>query len=195
MKIERINDNQIRCSLDKDDIEEYKIFDESIYQNPLVIKNLMEQILIEAKLTLGFDVGSNGVNVESNYKSNELIFIFTKNKDSVPEEHNSNICVYHIKNFDTLRFLASILKETKLCQNSLYTNENNTEIYLILKIGKMPRKDFNKLCNLIDEFGVRVLENISENFYTEHYKLRIKNNALQKISTLKVSLSNDIGEE
>lgn len=185
MKIERLNENQIRCSLDKDDMDEYKIFDEEVYRNPLLIKNLMEQILIEAKLTVGFDVDSNGVNIESNYKSNELIFIFTKNNTNpkMSDEYNSPLKVYRIKDFDTLKMLAKTLKNTKLCRNSLYTNEDNSEIYLLLKLYKMSIIDFNKLANLLDEFGIRAMDEKSENFYNEHYYLRIKSNALQKIAS------------
>lgn len=71
-----------------------------------------------------------------------------------------------------------------------YKDEKNKKFYLVLSIsGNVPKgevEDFNKVCNTLAEYGLRVRGKVDMNqaYYEEHYKVVIKENAVEKLSRL-----------
>lgn len=71
-----------------------------------------------------------------------------------------------------------------------YKDERNKKYYLVLNINSnLPKEklmEFNKVCNTLAEYGTRVEGSIGVNkaYYDEHYKIIIKENAVQKLSML-----------
>ena len=71
-----------------------------------------------------------------------------------------------------------------------YKDEKNKKFYLVLSIsGKVPKltmDDFNKVCNTLAEYGTRIRGKVGMNqaYYEEHYKIIIKEDAVNKLSRL-----------
>lgn len=71
-----------------------------------------------------------------------------------------------------------------------YKDEKNKKFYLVLSIsGNVPKTtidDFNKACNSLAEYGIRIRGKVGMNqaYYEEHYKVVIKENAVSKLSRL-----------
>ena len=71
-----------------------------------------------------------------------------------------------------------------------YKDEKNKKFYLVLSIsGNVPKltmDDFNKVCNTIAEYGTRIRGKVGMNqaYYEEHYKIIIKEDAVNKLSRL-----------
>ena len=75
-------------------------------------------------------------------------------------------------------------------ESIFYKDEKNNIFYLVLTIKSDLPKDvlseFNKVCNLIAEYGKRIDDRVGMNkaYYDEHYKIIIKNDAVRKLSML-----------
>lgn len=71
-----------------------------------------------------------------------------------------------------------------------YKDEKNKKFYLVLSIsGNVPKltmDDFNKVCNTLAEYGTRIRGKVGMNqaYYEEHYKIIIKEDAVNKLSRL-----------
>ena len=71
-----------------------------------------------------------------------------------------------------------------------YKDEKNKKFYLVLSISGNVSKniidDFNKVCNSLAEYGIRIRGKVGMNqaYYEEHYKIIIKEDAVSKLSRL-----------
>ena len=69
--------------------------------------------------------------------------------------------------------------------NTLYKDPKTGEFYLILTKGKASPQLFNKVCNIAIEYGDYVpATDASVAYYNEHYKVILKNRAIQKLANL-----------
>lgn len=72
----------------------------------------------------------------------------------------------------------------------LYKDEKAKKFYLVLSISggvsKNMLEDFSKVCNTLAEYGVRIKGKVGINqaYYEEHYKVIIKEDAVNKLSRL-----------
>jgi adapter protein MecA 1/2 len=93
------------------------------------------------------------------------IFSFT-DLDSLTEAAKAIICIYH----DI---------------NSLYKDNNKHLYYLTIEKKKCSSINFNKVCNILSEYGKKeLLGNNSISYFKEHYECIIKNKAVQVMSKL-----------
>ena len=69
-------------------------------------------------------------------------------------------------------------------ENSLYKNPADSQFYLV--IYSTTNKDvFNRVCNILGEYGDRIKTSYAMPYYLqEHYKLIVKQNALQTLAKL-----------
>ena len=79
MKIERINDNQIRCILTKEDLENRKIkFSELTYGSEKAT-DLFRDVMLEASRIYGFEAGNQPLMIEAvPMQSGMIVFLITK---------------------------------------------------------------------------------------------------------------------
>lgn len=69
--------------------------------------------------------------------------------------------------------------------NTLYKDPKDGSYYLTLTKGKASPELFNKICNIATEYGEYVPASASTvAYYNEHYKIIIKNKAIQKLANL-----------
>ena len=87
MKIERINENQIRCILTKEDLENRKIkFSELTYGSEKAT-DLFRDVMLEANRIYGFETGNQPLMIEAvPMQSGMIVFLITK----VPGEAGSS---------------------------------------------------------------------------------------------------------
>ena len=85
MKIEKVNDNQIRCTLTKEDLEERQLKISEIAYGSEKAKNLFKDMMLQANYEFGFEADDVPLMVEAiPIGSGCMVFIITKVED--PEE-------------------------------------------------------------------------------------------------------------
>ncbi len=102
---------------------------------------------------------------------------------AVKEEAPKNLTkIFSFKNIDTLISVASKLTEMYNGSNCLYKAEDTGIYYLVITKGSQSVEGFNKVCNILSEYGSIVKTNAAgEAYFKEHYKKVIAKKALQKL--------------
>ena len=105
--------------------------------------------------------------------------------DASNEAEHDLFRIYRFHDFATLERLSSVLKNVYFGSNTLYKDNVNSIYYLVVnKSGHSP-EEFNRICNILTEYGVRENTTSSrEAFFMEHFTPMIKEDALQILSTL-----------
>ena len=99
------------------------------------------------------------------------------------------ICIFE---FDEIDKASDACKNVSIGEwtSVFYKDEKNLKFYLALSINSnLPKEkltEFNKTCNTLAEYGNKIEGRIGMNkaYYDEHYKIIIKENAVQKLSML-----------
>lgn len=88
--------------------------------------------------------------------------------------------------FSSLSFIVSASKAVVSVysgKNSVWKDEETNRYYLILT--KSSKASFDKTCSILSEFGKKeTLTYATQDFFNEHYKLIIKDDAITKLSLL-----------
>ena len=242
MKIEKISDNQIRCTLNKNDLASRKIKISELAYGTEKAKNLFRDMMQQASYEFGFETDNLPLMIEAIPMSSEsIVLIITKVED--PEEldtrfsrfspsydgedeedienyedyydmedlfhsdvidsrefqklsdiaedvtaqtrgnakdNSSNIRIFSFSDFTTVEKVAFLLKDYYYGENTLYKDEKTGTFYLVLKRSEHQSNDFNRICNTISEYGLRIpFSRERESFFNEHYLVAIKVSALQ----------------
>ena len=88
--------------------------------------------------------------------------------------------------FETLDELIEAAKAVKIYsgENTLYKDEVNKRFILVLKKNEN-KKDFASAANILSEYGVKLSATaFSEDYYKEHFKVMVKENAISQISKI-----------
>ena len=268
MKIERISDKQIRCTLNKADLADRDIMITELAYGTEKAKELFREMMRQASYEVGFEAEDIPLMIEAIPISPEcLILIITKVEDpeeldtrfskfSKPQENydteyedtdslnellegaeqvaslnedteeeedeeeeydeeeelpfaptsnesdfiplNRTISpineqeqvplVYKIFSFpslDCVTKVSSLLAPIYNGDNSLYKNTVESKYYLLLSNETQSAEVFNKVCNILSEYGRKVKSTYATpHFLTEHFTLIVKGNAIQTLSTL-----------
>lgn len=244
MKIEKINDNQIRCTLTSDDLANREIKLSELAYGTEKAKNLFQDMMQQAQNEFGFDSDNSPLMVEAIPVSpDSIVLIITKVED--PEELDTRFSKFApdgsetassdipqitgaddiIDIFHKLTEAKSKLQELKkdakgekaktkeipvnlihafvfqslddailaahgingyfTGENSLYKSEKQETYHLVLHQSGYTPEDFNKVCNILSEYGTgTVFSAASEACLREHGKLIIGGNALQQLTNL-----------
>ena len=109
---------------------------------------------------------------------------------SVESEDSSQPLVNIVKVFsftdlDTISNAARIVLPMYDCSNTLYKDTKENIYYLLIEKDNCPPATFNKICNILTEYGKREhFSYASPAFYAEHFDAFIKGNALQVLSRI-----------
>lgn len=112
----------------------------------------------------------------------------SNNKLEIRKE-DENVCII---SFDSIDGASDACKNVKFFdyESVLYKDEKNVVFYLVLSLKNNDNQDllvnFNKVCNVLAEYGKRLQTGLSMNqaYYEEHYKIIIKEDAVNKLSRL-----------
>ena len=250
MKIEKINDNQIRCTLTKEDLDTHQIRISELAYGTEKAKKLFQDMMRQAQLEFGFEadniplmIEAIPINMESviliitkvedpeeldtrfskfaPFKGNEsketiqldgadnIIDIFQKlceaklkniskkqnehtdNKaaketKSVPEQETPSvnlIRLYTFRNLDEVIAAAHGLNGFFTGENTLY-KESSSQYQLVLHQSAYTPEEFNKVCNILSEYGKGKAFTLSGEAYLQEHGERITKNALQQLAQL-----------
>ena len=244
MKLEKINDNQIRCTLTKADLADRQIKLSELAYGSEKAKSLFRDMMLQANAEFGFEANDIPLMIEAIPMPNDcIVLIITKVSD--PEELDtrfskfspSNVDVLdisteskktvsaegadevldifkrmmeqHIKglekqqeekpakiadeidltrlycfgNLESIIEAAHVLKNYYHGENRLYKNNSRKLYYLVLSKSSHTPEEFNKICNILTEYGSNEpYKKSTESYMAEHYDLVIKKDALQKLA-------------
>lgn len=240
MKIEKLNDNQIRCTLTKADLADRQIKLSELAYGSEKAKSLFRDMMLQASAEFGFEANDIPLMIEAIPMPNDcIVLIITKVSDpeeldtrfskfspstedlpdskkkavpegadevldlfkqlveqhlkSTPEEQKEEQRVtvaddidltrlYSFSNLDSIIDAAHILNTYYHGENRLYKDTAGKVYYLVLSKSSHTPEEFNKICNILTEYGNSESYTKSiEAYMAEHYDLVIKKNALQKL--------------
>ena len=262
MKIEKINDNQIKCTLNRSDLASRQIKLSELAYGTEKAKSLFRDMMQQASTEFGFEAEDIPLMIEAIPVSGDcIVLVITKVED--PEELDTRFSKFapsmdeieaddseddessmsspsssdlldlfnHLKhelknvvenssdnfiplpqalakkaepkkpapaavdtvpkniskvftfgNLDSLIDVACKLKEMYNGVNCLYKSEETGMYYLVINKGSQSVEGFNKVCNILSEYGTAEKTNhAGEAYYEEHFKKVIAKRALQKL--------------
>ncbi len=263
MKIEKISERQIRCTLSRDDLVDRELRISELAYGSEKAKALFRDMMQQANYEFGFEAEDIPLMIEAIPVSPEcLILVITKvedpdeldtrfskfspdsdehgdsddeaddsyadeiincfdqmdelisdppedekddfvplaealsiNKDDSQEEETAGqksvsyqtnlIKVYSFKSLSEVTKLSSVIVAYYKGANSLYKNPINSVYYLVITKSDHTPEEFNKICNIISEYGrAERTTYASPYYYEEHFESIIKNTAIQILSAL-----------
>lgn len=256
MKIEKVNDHQIRCTLTREDLADRELKISELAYGTEKAKNLFRDMMQQASYEFGFEAEDIPLMIEAIPLNSEcIVLIITKVEDPeeldtrfskfAPSVHNSDGDLdemldsltegaddvldlfkkihegkfsdamekspstsqprekqakkntkkqendaaeqelVRIFSFDSIRTVTRISHVLSGCyneSNSLYKNENAHRYILVVSKGSHTPEQFNKVCNILSEYGiVEKYVSAGEAYLEEHFNPIIKENALQSL--------------
>ncbi|SEV81916.1 adaptor protein MecA [[Clostridium] fimetarium] len=112
----------------------------------------------------------------------------TTSKDTNDSTKESEVNVIRIFQFDDLNIInnaANIISSIYSGDNSLYKDVKNNIYYLVIEKSDCSPTEFNKVCNILSEYGNKIhFSYASHAFIEEHCETIIKSNAIQILANL-----------
>ena len=109
-------------------------------------------------------------------------------KDTNDSTKESEVNVIRIFQFDDLNIInnaANIISSIYSGDNSLYKDVKNNIYYLVIEKSDCSPTEFNKVCNILSEYGNKIhFSYASHAFIEEHCETIIKSNAIQILANL-----------
>lgn len=258
MKIEKVNDHQIRCTLTREDLADRELKISELAYGTEKAKNLFRDMMQQASFEFGFEAEDIPLMIEAIPLNSEcIVLIITKVEDPdeldtrfskfAPSVHDSeddlddvldNLSegaddvldlfrkihegkfaealeqassgetaetdsqtagqeqpkadvpqdLTRIFSFDSLHTVSRISHVLVTCYdetNSLYRNDAAHRYVLVISKGKHSPVEFNKVCNILSEYGrTEKYVTASEAYLEEHFTPVIRENALQALSRI-----------
>ena len=251
MKIEKISDSQIRCTLSKSDLIDRELKISELAYGTEKAKALFRDMIQQAFYEFGFEVDDIPLMIEAIPVSTEcLILVITKVDDpdeldtrfskfssfnshdlsdksedddaytdevintfehmddlSEDMEENSNEIIdasasttdskhtvqipINLTKVSSFRSLSEVIELSNILlgvfrgSNTLYKDATRGIYYLVLSISKHTPEEFNKISNIISEFGKSERSTYATQVYfDEHYEVIVKDQALQILSVM-----------
>ncbi len=241
MKIEKINENKIRCILTRDDLEVRHIKLSEIAYGSEKARSLFRDMMEQASHQFGFEADNIPLMIEAIPMPNECI-ILDITKVSDPEELDTRfsrfsqstsdsldesvkdflpdgadevldlfqkLLEHRLKNtpketreqqaatlaneldmrklyiflrLESLLEASRILKGIYHGENRLYKNPDTTQYHLVITKSDHTPEEFNKVCNILSEYGASSKYTISNEAYMkEHFSILLPDKALQSL--------------
>ena len=250
MKIEKLNDNQIRCTLTSADLANRKIKLSELAYGTEKARNLFQDMMVEANAQFGFNYDNAPLMVEAiPVAPDSIVLIITKVDDpqeldtrfskfapssdedttepvqysgaddiidlfqkiyearakaaekkkaaadkntevseDASDEKNTPVDLvrsFRFYSLDEVIASAGALHHYFSGKNSLYKIESQNCYQLILHQSGCSPEDFNKVCNILSEYGhQKAFSGIGEANLMEHNEILIRDNALQQLAEL-----------
>lgn len=93
--------------------------------------------------------------------------------------------VYTFSLLETIRKLSAIISPFYKGENTLYKDSSSGEYFLVVQMSDHTPAEFNKICNIISEFGKTArTDYASTSYYNEHFNVIIDKTAVQTLAKL-----------
>lgn len=248
MKIEKINENQIRCTLTREDLENHQIRISELAYGTEKAKKLFRDMMQQAQMQFGFEADNIPLMIEAiPINTESIILIITKVED--PEELDTRfskfapfkdagqteniqfdgadniidifqkLCEAKLKNISkkqpsktdssdtkstaaqeeapvnltrlyTFRYLDDVISASHGLngffsgENTLYKNSADGRYQLVIRQSSCTPEEFNKVCNILSEYGTGKAFSLSGEAYLKEHGELISKDALQRLAQL-----------
>ena len=240
MKIEKLNDNQIRCTLTQADLSARQLKLSELAYGTEKARSLFRDMMQQASFDFGFEADDIPLMIEAiPASSDSIVLIITKVED--PEELDTrfskftpygtpeptaldllnklegaegfidlfnkikeatsapsaskpivedskeeiNLRLFSFDNIDRIIQAAKLLSPTYQGGNTLYFDDDASLYVLAITGSNQQTEDFNKICNMLSEYGtIERASSVTLAFLEEHCKVIVSSNALQKLGTI-----------
>lgn len=236
MKLERMNDQQIKCTLTGEDLRERKIKLTELAYGSEKARSLFREMLLQAYTELNFEVEGEPLMIEAvPMGADSMVLIITKVDDpdeldtrfarfapdvlddnylgseddgelagsaediqtwlakdasdrkvAAPSENKPDLNrLFSLRSIDRCIELAKVLGSEYDGENSLYRDGRSNTYLLLLGQSGMSLTDFNRICNIVSEYGRSEKNLIARGSHLEeHYECIIAHNAIQHLREL-----------
>ena len=265
MRIEKVNDHQIRCTLTKADLADRELKISELAYGTEKAKSLFRDMMQQASFEFGFDADDIPLMIEAIPLNSECIVLvitkvedaeeldtrfskfapavhdevdsededradgpldsmlqnltegmdevldlFKKVKDSKSDELATNVSdakssaagikekhtpknaprieltrIYSFSSLSQVTRAAHVLVSAYQGKNSLYKNAANASYMLVITQSEHTPEEFNKICNMLSEYGnSEKFVSASEAYMEEHFDSIIKDHAIQSLSLI-----------
>jgi len=218
MKIEKLNDNQIRCTLTRADLADRQIKLSEIVCGSDKAKSLFQDMMEKAASEFGFEAEDTPLMIEAvPASSDSLVLIITKvdNPEELDsklsrfgsafqdldhkkintldklegadssEQTSSRIRLFSFANLDCVIHACHLLKPLYHGANTLYKDSPNNLFILALTQSDLSSSDFNKICNMLSEYGsAEKVNGAILAFLEEHCEIIISSNAVEQLGNI-----------
>ena len=249
MKLEKVNDHQIRATLTKADLADRELKLSELAYGTEKAKTLFRDMMQQAAYEFGFEAEDIPLMIEAIPLSSEsIVLIITKVEDpedldtrfsnfapTIHEDEDSGLSnvlqalsdesdnvldlfrkikenaengsaakpaqglpqktesaeadpnsdlfrAYSFSDIDTVAKVAHLLEPFYFGKSSLYRNKQNGRIVLVVSKSNHSAEDFNRVCNMISEYGVpEKYSAASEAYFNEHNESIMQQDALTKL--------------
>jgi adapter protein MecA 1/2 len=200
MKIEKLNEKQIKIFLNHNDLEERNIKISELAYGSEKAQTLFKDMMEKANEECGFYVDTNRFIIEAIPSSSDsIVLIITKlsededlldrlgayrnikKSEILPQPEHSDICVYAFNTLDIISEVSKILISTYTGENALFKYKNI--YYLVLDTSSS--QNINTITAILNEYGEKKnASSLSKYFFIEHAETIIKDNAILVLSDL-----------
>ena len=202
MKIEKVNENQIRCTLTREDLASRELKISELAYGTEKAKSLFRDMMQQANFEFGFEAEDIPLMIEAiPLNADCIVLIITKVED--PEELDTRFFLFSLsvtedsdEDSDSVRSRLFRMESLKQVINAaviagshyhglstLYHEEGTDGYYLILTQGEEDREVFDRVCNVISEYGIPKRSTpASLTFLEEHCSTLIAEHALQRLA-------------
>jgi len=245
MKIEKISETQIRCTLSKQDLAERNLKISELAYGSDKAKDLFRELMVQASYECGFEAEDIPLMIEAIPVSGDcLVLVVTKVEDpdeldtrfsnfssfrepseeetpasmptSVADEilecfgqlgalldkakkEGSNLTeaeeaspvpsdlikVYSFSSLHAVTTLAKLISPYYFGDSTLYKDETDAYYYLVLHMSEHTPEEFNRICNVISEYGRPVSTGYASlSYFAEHFTPVLKTDAVQTLTIL-----------
>lgn len=103
----------------------------------------------------------------------------------LPEIKNAMTKVFGFDSFQKLRSLATMLDSVYSGKNTLYLDEDTKRYYLVVRMSEHSPEQFNKICNILSEYGSPAHTTYATPaYFEEHMRLLIADDAIYQLSQI-----------
>jgi len=250
MKIEKISETQIRCTLSRQDLADRDLKISELAYGSDKAKDLFRELMVQASYECGFEADDIPLMIEAIPVSGDcLVLVVTKVEDpdeldtrfsnfsSFREEHDEDSSsvtssvaeeilecfgqlgallgksreakeksadlaetapseesvpaaagltkVYSFPTLTAVTSLAQLISPYYFGENTLYKDEVSANYYLVLHMSNHTPEEFNRICNVISEYGTPVNTGYASlAYFAEHFKPIVKADAVQTLTVL-----------
>lgn len=199
MKIEKLNEDKIRITLNLEELKNKNVDFHSFMSNPIETQSFFLDMLDEAEKEIGFSTENYRIAIEALAMSNGN-FIFTvtriqepnkvtkkklhiKKKEDFKDE--SNMSIFEFEKFEDFCDFCNFLNNSIFSTIKDYIKNNvlykyNEKYYLVFKNNKIEPIIFNAFCSSLSEFS-RSIRNPSsyESKLKEYGTIIVRTNAIR----------------
>ncbi len=199
-KVDDPDELDTRFSRFTDDDDDFEHTDDDDMDNVFTIEeedmsdiDLFDSDILMESDTPSTDTSSTGLSDNNSHNQSDGDFISLSEALGMEhrpktKDYTASRDVIKIFSFQSLRDLTSLaeyLVYTYYGSNTVYKDEKSGLYYLIAHKSEHSPEEFNKICNVMSEYG-RPVHNMyaSHSYYEEHYEPLIQEHALQVLASI-----------